>query len=70
MAFPSEFTRALHRAGILAIRPRTSSIVILLHSSCRTLFSCLRLFHFRLRIRCFKIPQIASIGFKSGDCAG
>lgn len=67
MASPPEFARVLHREGISAIRARTSFILILLHSSCKTSLSCSRLSHLLLRIRCLRILQIASIGFKSGD---
>jgi hypothetical protein len=39
IALPSEFARVLHREGISAIRARTSPMIILLHSSCKTSLS-------------------------------
>jgi hypothetical protein len=56
MAFPPEFARVLHREGISAIRARTSCIVILSHSSCKTPLSCSKSSHLLRRTRCFKIP--------------
>jgi hypothetical protein len=65
---PSDFVRSWHRWGISAMRARTSSIVILLHLFCKISFNSFNVCHLRRRARCFKIFQIPSIRFRSGDC--
>ena len=67
---PLDSTINLHRLGISDIRVRTSSIVILLHSSCRASLVSSAEWNTRRRKRCFRIFQIALIGFKLGLCIG
>ena len=67
IGFPHVFTTNSHLVGISDVRRRTSSIVILLHSSCSKPFSSCKDLQTRRRILCFKIFQHASMGFKLGD---
>ena len=69
---PPLVTSFLHRSGISAILARISSDVLLSHSSKITCFSSsiVRQSPYRFLTRCFRIFQIPSLGFRSGDYAG
>ena len=68
---PPVATSRRQRQGISAIRARTSSIVILSHSSCRASFSSSIIDGLlRRRIRYLRTSQSPLIGLRSGDSAG
>ena len=70
MAFPPHFLTMSHLLGMLAMRSRICSIVILSHSSCRAVFiSSSESNNLRLNL-CFIIHQMPSIGLRSGLWAG
>jgi len=62
----------LHRIGISAILTRILSSIILSHSSKTTYFSSLvmRQSLYRFLIHSFRIFQMPSLGFRSGDYTG
>jgi hypothetical protein len=70
IGFPLLFLTLVHRPGMSLIRSRISFIVILSYSSwIATMTSSLEWNSLRRNL-CFMIFQQASIGFRSGLCAG